>query len=353
MFFFPILLTFVPRVITVSSRHSIPRVLICACIVTARSAAISSTDMQRKLNCKTHAATWQRRPRRHQKPLWSKERKKKIIQRNHRTVGTKRPLDMSSWSSAPLGLPLATSSRSRSPLLRWTKPYFLMMRSHWVPLPQPGPPIIQTVFMALAAVYDWCCLGEDRRKKKNRKRWRALYCTIEGRLRGVGSRHEEAEEEEVIIIDGEPPEVFFRGLFEISAGEEGSSASIREWVYIYMMHRGAPWTSLPPVVRIREGALCCVYVFCFFFCCGLYAECAERLFWWENCGESLVIFTANSRSFVRVSAHYSGDHREFGSFFFALHCEDFMITFDTMECFKSDCSEGARFFPNSGIPKPI
>lgn len=63
------------------------------------------------------------------------------------TVGTNKPLDINSWSDAPLGLPLATSSRKRSPLLKCKNPYFLIIRSHCVPFPHPGPPITHIVFI--------------------------------------------------------------------------------------------------------------------------------------------------------------------------------------------------------------
>ena len=43
-------------------------------------------------------------------------------------------------SSFPLGDFDATSSLSKSPDERWVKPYLWTMRSHWVPLPLPGPP---------------------------------------------------------------------------------------------------------------------------------------------------------------------------------------------------------------------
>jgi hypothetical protein len=47
---------------------------------------------------------------------------------------------MIALSSFPRGDPDATSSRNKSPEDRCVKPYFWTMRSHWVPLPQPGPP---------------------------------------------------------------------------------------------------------------------------------------------------------------------------------------------------------------------
>ena len=32
------------------------------------------------------------------------------------------------------------SARNKSPALKWIKPYCFTNKSHWVPLPDPGPP---------------------------------------------------------------------------------------------------------------------------------------------------------------------------------------------------------------------
>ena len=56
------------------------------------------------------------------------------------TSGTGIPWLMIWKSCFPLSLPPSTSFFRRSPLERWVKPYFATMLSHWVPLPDPGPP---------------------------------------------------------------------------------------------------------------------------------------------------------------------------------------------------------------------
>ena len=58
----------------------------------------------------------------------------------HHTKGTSSPRSIVAFKSWPRAEPDATSSRKRSPLDKWVKPYFSTMRSHCVPLPQPGPP---------------------------------------------------------------------------------------------------------------------------------------------------------------------------------------------------------------------
>lgn len=48
----------------------------------------------------------------------SNESNVKILRVRYYTVGTNNPLDIRSCSDAPLSLPLATSARNKSPLLR-------------------------------------------------------------------------------------------------------------------------------------------------------------------------------------------------------------------------------------------
>lgn len=57
-----------------------------------------------------------------------------------RTRGTSSPRSMTAVSCWPRAEPDWTSSRSRSPDDRWVKPYLATIFSHWVPLPEPGPP---------------------------------------------------------------------------------------------------------------------------------------------------------------------------------------------------------------------
>ena len=59
-------------------------------------------------------------------------------------VFTSPPASMTALSSTPSWDPLATSARSRSPVLKCLYPNSLEMRSHWVPLPLPGPPRTNT-----------------------------------------------------------------------------------------------------------------------------------------------------------------------------------------------------------------
>lgn len=58
---------------------------------------------------------------------------------------TSPPFDIVSWSSLPLGEPEATSARSKSPVDKCENLYLATMRSHCVPLPQPGPPSTQMI----------------------------------------------------------------------------------------------------------------------------------------------------------------------------------------------------------------
>lgn len=56
---------------------------------------------------------------------------------------TRPPFFMISESSVPFAEPDWTSALNKSPVDKWAKLYFLTMRSHWVPFPQPGPPKTQ------------------------------------------------------------------------------------------------------------------------------------------------------------------------------------------------------------------
>ena len=59
---------------------------------------------------------------------------------NKRTKGTSSPASIIAWSSLPFALPDATSALKRSPEEKCVKPYWATILSHWVPLPEPGPP---------------------------------------------------------------------------------------------------------------------------------------------------------------------------------------------------------------------
>lgn len=67
--------------------------------------------------------------------------------RSSRTTSllTSPPFDIVSWSSLPFGDPDATSARNKSPVDRWENLYLATILSHWVPLPQPGPPSTQII----------------------------------------------------------------------------------------------------------------------------------------------------------------------------------------------------------------
>ena len=56
------------------------------------------------------------------------------------TAGTSLPCFIISSSCFPWEVPLATSSLRRSPADRCVNPKSCTIRSHWVPLPLPGPP---------------------------------------------------------------------------------------------------------------------------------------------------------------------------------------------------------------------
>mmetsp|Transcript_2632 Transcript_2632/g.6885 ORF Transcript_2632/g.6885 Transcript_2632/m.6885 type:complete len:225 (+) Transcript_2632:316-990(+) len=58
---------------------------------------------------------------------------------------TSPPPFMISSTCWPRSVPLATSSRRRSPELRWTTPHSLTRRSHSRPLPDPGPPTTRMI----------------------------------------------------------------------------------------------------------------------------------------------------------------------------------------------------------------
>mmetsp|Transcript_24927 Transcript_24927/g.78928 ORF Transcript_24927/g.78928 Transcript_24927/m.78928 type:complete len:221 (-) Transcript_24927:217-879(-) len=56
------------------------------------------------------------------------------------SMGTSLPSFIRVAHMVPISEPEATSSRRRSPAERCLWPYLATMRSHWVPLPEPGPP---------------------------------------------------------------------------------------------------------------------------------------------------------------------------------------------------------------------
>src|SRR5215210_4994303 len=61
------------------------------------------------------------------------------------------PAAITALASAPIGLPLATASRSMSPVDSWTIPRSAWRRVAWVPLPAPGGPS-RTMFMGAESV---------------------------------------------------------------------------------------------------------------------------------------------------------------------------------------------------------
>lgn len=71
---------------------------------------------------------------------------------NFKTIsfGTKIPLVIISCNSFPFSEPDPTSARNKSPVLKCENPYLAIIRSHCVPLPQPGPPSTQIIGAPLA-----------------------------------------------------------------------------------------------------------------------------------------------------------------------------------------------------------
>jgi len=63
------------------------------------------------------------------------------------SCGTSLPSFMTLSSCCPVAEPDLTSSRSRSPADRWVSLYLATMRSHWVPLPLPGPPSTKMILV--------------------------------------------------------------------------------------------------------------------------------------------------------------------------------------------------------------
>ena len=61
------------------------------------------------------------------------------------TSGASSPAVMISNSRIHLSVPARTSDLSRSPVLRWTYPDTSDKREHWLPFPDPGPPVLETI----------------------------------------------------------------------------------------------------------------------------------------------------------------------------------------------------------------